>query len=176
METQTAFIIRAKELHGEELFNKNASFLMIQPYFKVNSVGLRKDELLRGVYLTLLNKDMTPMYNGDIFYIRRDLDFMSVKDGKYQIALQVVQEYSLTPKHLTFTHMPEKKEYSIIKKRIATSYIKGDVYVGIEHYDKRIRLRMGEQDESFCELTPLQFDHFVEIISQIKKDVHEDIN
>lgn len=51
-------------------FNENASFLVTQPLFKDMTVGLKKDELVNGIYVTLLDKNQAPMLDGNAFYFK----------------------------------------------------------------------------------------------------------
>jgi len=67
--TQKELIQKVKEELGKN-FNENASFLVTQPFFKENTLGLKKDELINGIYVTLLDQNKAPMFEGNIYYFK----------------------------------------------------------------------------------------------------------
>lgn len=67
--TQKDLIQKLKLELGKD-FNENASFLVTQPLFKDMTIGLKKDELVNGIYVTLLDKNQAPMLDGDAFYFK----------------------------------------------------------------------------------------------------------
>ena len=67
--TQKDLIQKLKLELGKD-FNENASFLVTQPLFKDMTVGLKKDELVNGIYVTLLDKNQAPMLDGNAFYFK----------------------------------------------------------------------------------------------------------
>jgi hypothetical protein len=67
--TQKELIQKVKEELGKN-FNENASFLVTQPFFKENTLGLKKDELINGIYVTLLDQNKAPMFKGNIYYFK----------------------------------------------------------------------------------------------------------
>lgn len=67
--TQKELIQKLKLELGKH-FNENASFLVTQPFFKENTLGLKKDELINGIYVTLLDQNKAPMFDGNIYYFK----------------------------------------------------------------------------------------------------------
>lgn len=67
--TQKDLIQKLKLELGKD-FNENASFLVTQPLFKDMTIGLKKDELVNGIYVTLLDKNQAPMLDGNAFYFK----------------------------------------------------------------------------------------------------------
>ncbi len=96
--TQEEFIKLLRDEEGDS-FQPFASFLIMEPFWKGKSIGLRKDELISGVYLLPLSDKSDSegqlTYNGYAYYIEapvksmEDLaEYYNKGNHKYQIPIE----------------------------------------------------------------------------------------
>lgn len=72
--TKAEIIDKLKNKLGKD-FNKDSFILITTPFFKFKSVGIKKHELEKGIYLTLLDNNGNPMFDGNIFYFKYSDNF-----------------------------------------------------------------------------------------------------
>ena len=111
---QADLIIKLKEILKDK-FNPDASFLIMQPFFKENTVGLKKDELKRGVYVLLLDRDNNP--SDKVLYFKTDnpatlLPSVPFEKLKYHFPLQNIGDYATTSPLVT----PEERLSKAVDK------------------------------------------------------------
>lgn len=123
--TQTELIKRVKVAH-KQYFNPNAFFLVTEPFHKRQELGLKKSELEKGIYVSLLTKEKTEMYPDTVFYFKFDAisplwDKFTSTYNKFMFSLNNISSYGQVI-------MLEKKEQAFVTQEVhATPQIKEEV-------------------------------------------------
>lgn len=188
---QEQLIKKVKEILKED-FNSNASFLIMQPFFKENTVGLRRDELERGAYVWLLDKEK--VLSDKVLYFRSN-GIQALASGikyvgtKFQFPLQNIGDYatiiplnSVEPTYddlMEFLDKEIKEMTSIleekIEKKVTIGYSKGKIRISVgETYDKNYLFVQGWDDEKRPVMySKKEFYDLVDLINEAKKDLEK---
>ena len=179
-------LIEKLKLELSKDFNENASFLVTQPLFKDMTVGLKKDELVNGIYVTLLDKNQTPMLDGNAFYFKVTdpeqycAKLYSAQWKKYMFPLSKLEDWSniivfgrsvlqrpLTPDDCYPLEVdPIIEEFPIQKIQGKTTYSKRNsfIVIGKDSGNENIILQdlagkeIAHTKESFSDLVDLMIE------------------
>jgi hypothetical protein len=84
----------------KDKFNTQSKVLITNPFFKLNSIGLRKDELETGVYLFLIGREDKPLFDANVYYFPPTNNFekisslYNVQYDKYMFPLWKLGDYT----------------------------------------------------------------------------------
>jgi len=145
MTAQQELIQKLKLELGKDV-NENASFLVTQPFFKEQTLGLKKDELVRGIYVSLLNRTNAPMFEGNVYYFKvtDPEQFCSTlydsRWEKYMFPLSKIGDWS--------TEIIISKKTHLAAQVFSAGGIAPKIeQQTVEHYEKQIVEKMQAQDE-----------------------------